>query len=71
MASKKKLPQTFNLGDRVKIKYHPDLRAQIIELRGPLGPGGAMVYRVRIQRKPKPYFNELTADLLEAMPTES
>jgi hypothetical protein len=70
MAAKKKLPQSFNLGDYVKIKYHPDLRARIVELRGPLGPGGAQVYRVRIQHKP-PYFNELTADLLEAIPTES
>jgi hypothetical protein len=70
MAAKKKLPQSFNLGDYVKIKYHPDLRARIVELRGPLGPGGAQVYRVRIQHKP-PYFNELTADLLEAIPTEN
>jgi hypothetical protein len=69
MAAKKKLPQSFNLGDRVKIKYFPALRARIGELRGPLGPGGAQVYRVRIQHKPKPYFNELTADLLEAIPT--
>jgi hypothetical protein len=68
---KKKPPQPLKLGDYVKIKYHPDLRARIVELRGPLGPGGAQVYRVRIQHKPKPYFNELTADLLEAMPTES
>jgi hypothetical protein len=68
---KKKPPQPLKLGDYVKIKYHPDLRARIVELRGPLGPGGAQVYRVRIQHKPKPYFNELTADLLEAIPTES
>jgi hypothetical protein len=35
------------------------------------GPGGAEVYRVRIQRKPKPYYIELTADLLEAIPMEN
>ncbi len=33
--------------------------------------GGTKVYRIRVHRKPKPYFNELTADLLEAIPTES
>jgi len=68
MAAKKKPPPTFNLGDRVKIRFHPDLRARIVELRGPLGPGGAQVYRVRISRKPKPSYIELTADLMEAIP---
>jgi hypothetical protein len=71
MAAKKKSPLPLKLGDYVNIKYYPALRARIVELRGPLGPGGAEVYRVRVRRKPKPYFIELTADLLEAIPTES
>jgi hypothetical protein len=71
MATKKKSPQPLKLGDRVNIKYYPALRARIVELRGPLGPGGAQVYRVRIRRKPKPYFIELPEDQLEVIPTES
>jgi len=46
MAAKKSVPM-FQVGDRVKIRYS-DWRARIIEFRGPLGPGGALVYRVRM-----------------------
>ena len=70
MATKKKPSQPLKLGDRVKIKYYPDLRARIVELRGPLGPGGVQIYRVRIQRKPKSSFVELHKDQLEVIPAE-
>ena len=70
MATKKKPSQPLKHGDRVKIRYYPDLRARIVGLCGPLGPGGVQVYRVRIQRKPKPSFVELPEDLLEVIPVE-
>lgn len=71
MATKKKSLEPLKLGDRVKIRYYPELRARIVEMCGPLGPGGMQVYRVRIQRKPKPSFIELPADQLEIIPAES
>ncbi len=44
------------------------LRGRIVELRGPLGPGGAEIFRVRVWRKPKPHDIEVRADQLEAIP---
>jgi hypothetical protein len=70
MVVKKKPSQPLKLGDRVQVLSYPALRGRIVELRGPLGPGGAQVYSVRIERKPKPSYIELTADLLEVIPAE-
>ena len=42
----KKPAVPFKLGDRVKIRLS-NLRGPIVELRGPLGPGGIEIYRVR------------------------
>ena len=36
----------------VRVLYYPDMRGRIVELRGPLGPGGAQRNRVRFRRKP-------------------
>ncbi len=58
----------FKVGDRVKIRYWPKLRARIVEERGALGPGGMLVYRVRIPHKPKPVYVEYTEDQLIAIP---
>ena len=58
----------FQVGERVKIR-HWDWRARIVEFRGPLGPGGMFVYRVRIPDKPKPRYIELCEDQLIAIPT--
>ena len=66
----KKTGVTLKLGDRVKIRHYPDVRGRIVELRGPLGPGGAQVYRVRIWRKPKPTYVELGEDQLLAIPAD-
>jgi hypothetical protein len=72
MATKNKKPsQPLKLGDYVKIKYYPDLRARIVELRGPLGPGGAQVYRVRIRFKPRSIYVELPENHLKVIPAES
>ena len=68
MATKKN-SKPFNLGDRVKIR-HTDWRGRIVELRGPLGPGGAQVYGVRIARKPKSSYIEVREDQLIPIPAE-
>ena len=71
MAAKRKTtsppPQ---LGDRVQVRYYPAWRGRIVELRGPLGPGGVQVYGIRIRRKPKPFYIELTDDLFEVIPPD-
>jgi hypothetical protein len=60
----------FNLGDRVKIRHSAGLKGRIVELRGPLGPGGVQVYRVRARRKPAPKYIELMEDQLELAPAK-
>jgi hypothetical protein len=69
MATKKGagMPQPLKVGDLVKIRHSNYRFARIVELRGPLGPGGAEVFRVRIRRKPKPAYVEVLADQLEAI----
>jgi hypothetical protein len=69
MPTKKKVSQPLKLGDYVEVHYYPALRGQIVELRGPLGPGGAQIYRVRFKRKPKSMYIELREDQLEVIPT--
>ncbi len=68
MAAKKEASEPLKLGDYVKIKYFPKLQARIVELRGPLGPGGAQVYGIRIRNSTKPYYSEVLADQLEVVP---
>jgi hypothetical protein len=72
MATKKPSPAPlFQVGDRVKIRYWEHLPARIVEFRGPLGPGGTFVYRIRIAYKPKPSYAEIPEDELIAIPTPS
>jgi hypothetical protein len=54
----------FGVGDRVEILHSLGRKGRIVELRGPLGPGGAQVYRVLIQRKPKKYIEVLEEQLV-------
>jgi hypothetical protein len=58
----------FKVGDRVQIRYS-EWRGRIVEERGPLAPGGVLVYRVRIPQKPKPRYIEVREDQLIAIPT--
>jgi hypothetical protein len=58
----------LKLGDRVRIKDFGGKIGRIAELRGPLGPGGAAVYRVLVQRKPTVSYIELLGDQLEFAP---
>ena len=70
MAKKSQVKATtsFNLGDRVRIKNLAGQVGRIAELRGPLGPGRAWVYRVRVRRKPTVSYIELLGDQLEYLP---
>jgi hypothetical protein len=56
---------SFHLGDRLRIKRLARQIGRIAELRGPLGPCGAPVYRVRVGRKPTVSYVELLGDQLE------
>jgi hypothetical protein len=71
MAVKKNSGAPLKLGDRVQVEYYPDLRGRIVELRGPLGPGGVQIYRVRFPRKPKALYIELREDQLTVIPPET
>jgi hypothetical protein len=67
----KKDGEPFKVGDRVKIRYSGHGPGKIVEYRGPLGPGGARIYTVRIPRKPlKPIYIEVREDQLLAVPVE-
>ncbi len=64
----KNAAEDWKLGDLVKIRYSGFKRARIVELRGPLGPGGMQIYRVRVRRKPTPMYVEVRADQLVRIP---
>jgi hypothetical protein len=66
----KKPAVSFQLGDRVKIRLSP-LRGRIVELWGPLGPGGVSIYRVRVRRKPTPMYIDVREDQLDLIPPEA
>jgi hypothetical protein len=66
----KRATQAFKLGDRVTVEYFPHWRGKIVELRGPLAPGGMQVYGVRIRQKPKSFYVELREDQLILIPDE-
>ena len=57
----------FSLGDRVEILHFG--RGKIIDLRGPLGPDGAQVYRVLYRRKPKAAYIEVLGNQLRPSKT--
>ena len=66
----KKADVLFKLGDRVKIRLS-GLRGRIVELCGPLGPGGAQIYRVRYRGKPAPAYIEVREDQLVLLPPKA
>jgi hypothetical protein len=66
----KKDTEPLKLGDWVKIRHSGFKRARIVELRGPLGPGGAQIYRVRVRGKPRPMDIEVREDQLVLLPPE-
>lgn len=58
---------TLKIGDWVKIRNFTIKRGKVIELRGPLAPGGVQVYSVQISRRP-PRYVELREDQVELIP---
>jgi len=54
-------------GTYVKILNSGYSRARIAECLGPLGPKGARIYRVLVQRKPRRVYIEVREDQLEVL----
>ena len=63
--------RVLKLGDMVEIRHSGGQRGRIIEFRGPLGPKGANIYRIRVRRKPKATYVELPEDQLEPVHVET
>jgi hypothetical protein len=63
--AKKKAAPGLKLGDYVRVLHTRYPPGRIVELRGPLGPGGAQIYRVRIKLEPRPTYIEAPEDGLE------
>lgn len=64
----KKSFTTFQVGDRVELRLSGGARGRIIEARGPLGPNGALIYRIKIRKDPKPITLEVRDDQLILLP---
>ncbi len=60
---------SLKVGDLVRVLNSGIDRAKIVELRGPLAPGGKMVYRLRVRGKPIPSYTEVREDQLELIQT--
>jgi hypothetical protein len=54
-------------GTAVKIRNSGYSRAWIAEYRGPLGPKGARIYRVLVEKKPRRVYVEVREDQLEVL----
>ena len=61
------LTEPLKPGTGVKIRYSGYPRAKVAEYLGPLGPKGARVYRVLVQRKPRRVYIEVLEDQLEVL----
>jgi hypothetical protein len=59
------------VGTIVKIANTGYRKGKIVEYRGPLGAGGARIYRVRVRSKPKPAYTEVREDQLVVLPSHS
>jgi hypothetical protein len=62
------LDEPLKVGTLVKIRNSGYPRARIAEIRGPLGPKGARIYRVLVQRRPRRVYIEVREDQLEVLP---
>jgi hypothetical protein len=63
--AKKKSTALLRVGDHVTIPHTTYPAGRIVESRGPLGPGGAQIYRIRVRDRRKPIYIELREDQLE------
>jgi hypothetical protein len=59
--------EPLKVGTAVKILNSGYGAATIAEYRGPLGPRGVRVYRVRVQVKPRPAYIEVREDQLQVL----
>jgi hypothetical protein len=57
--------EPLKIGTVVRIRNSGYGLARITEFRGPLGPNGARVYRVRVRKKPRPAYIEVLESQLE------
>ncbi len=70
MTEQKYADPKFKVGEYVKIRHSSIKRGRIIELRGPLAPGGVQVYGVLLRRKPTRIYTELREDQIEHLPAD-
>ena len=61
------LAEPLKDGTYVRIVNSGFHRARIAEYLGPLGPKGARIYRVLVQKKPRPVYIEVREDQLEVL----
>jgi hypothetical protein len=61
------LIEPLKVGTVGRIRDSGYQRAKIAEYRGALGPKGARVYRVLVQRKPRRIYIEVLEDQLEVL----
>jgi hypothetical protein len=54
-------------GTRVRILRSGYGPAEVVEYRGPFGPGGVPIYRVLVQTKPEEAYIEVRGDQLEVL----
>lgn len=59
------LTEPLKVGTTVRILNSGYGLATIVEFRGPLGPNGARVYRLRVRKKPRPAYIEVVEAQLE------
>jgi hypothetical protein len=59
------------VGTWVSVRNSGFRRARIVEYRGPLGPGGARIYRIRVGRKPTALYPEVREDQLIVLPAKN
>ena len=62
--------EPLKVGTLVKIRNTRYGPVEVVEFRGPLGPGGARIYRIRVRKKPRPAYIEVREDQLEEVPAE-
>lgn len=62
---------SLKIGALVNIRNSSYRRGKIMEYRGPLRPGGAHIYRVRVRHKLTPTYVEFREDPLEIIPASS
>jgi hypothetical protein len=68
--AKKKVDPVLKLGDYVTVLHTAWPPGRIVELRGPLGPGGVQIYRIRIGRKREAFYAEVREDQLQLVRAE-